>query len=393
MPGQSPSAVIRALGRQKEVARLRKNIGKWIDSSHDAVQPMLRLQFDGLSKYFRPLTIFGCHFALTHEPVSERLMHVAQAMELFHNVTLIIDDVVDMSVKRRDKPTLYGEYGPLTAYMVSGLINTQAARWMDGRQQDVLDSLGLDGESMERLKDELKTTWEDKGFESGHADSSMASRLDSSGLVSMQVRTTMNRKGPTGFDLAALFELTDRLAIAECVQWDTRKGGKRAKRKSIPKNLGLKDWRYLAREDTGCMFEICAMLGARTQRFRRFGRLLGMLYHGCDDLADVKNAKGLGGGGIEDIRDGILTLPAALALEADPSLIKVFSKEISEKNTAADQEIAATLFAAFRKQLDRAEEELDSIQRQATVEAHSLGVPYVGELLALIDQVRPLSGR
>ena len=36
------------------------------------------------------------------------------------------------------------------------------------------------------------------------------------------------------------------------------------------------------------MFEICACPGDRPGGLRRFGGLLGMVYHGCDDVGDVR---------------------------------------------------------------------------------------------------------
>ena len=66
------------------------------------------------------------------------------------------------------------------------------------------------------------------------------------------------------------------------------------------------------------MFEICARLGSRDDRLQRYGLLLGMLYHGCDDVADVRGTTALGGGSEKDIVDGILTLPAAIATR-DPA--------------------------------------------------------------------------
>ena len=57
------------------------------------------------------------------------------------------------------------------------------------------------------------------------------------------------------------------------------------------------------------MFEICARLGTRDDSLRTYGQLLGTLYHGCDDVADVRGTTALGGGSEKDIVDGILTLP------------------------------------------------------------------------------------
>jgi geranylgeranyl pyrophosphate synthase len=74
------------------------------------------------------------------------------------------------------------------------------------------------------------------------------------------------------------------------------------------------------------MFEICSCLADRSGRLRTFGGLLGLLYHGCDDVGDVRGTVSLGGGGLEDLRDGILTLPAALAIR-DPEIAELFSKD------------------------------------------------------------------
>src|SRR5919108_239698 len=114
------------------------------------------------------------------------------------------------------------------------------------------------------------------------------------------------------FAVRHLSELLRRLGAAECLQWRLRR-----------RPLGVEDWRRIAGEDTGSMFEICAVLGARSERLRRYGGLLGTLYHGCDDVGDQRGLEALGGGGDEDVRDGILTLPAALAIR-DPDVRELF---------------------------------------------------------------------
>ena len=127
------------------------------------------------------------------------------------------------------------------------------------------------------------------------------------------------------------------------------------------------------------------MLGARSQRLRRYGHLVGVLYHGCDDVGDQRGLEALGGGGEEDIRDGILTLPAALAIR-DPQLRELFAVD------DADEQRLATLAGAFRDQLDDAEEVLDRIADSARTEAEQFADD-AEPLLALVDQVRQLSRR
>jgi geranylgeranyl pyrophosphate synthase len=127
------------------------------------------------------------------------------------------------------------------------------------------------------------------------------------------------------------------------------------------------------------------VLGARSERLRQYGHLVGVLYHGCDDVGDQRGLEALGGGGEEDIRDGILTLPAALAIR-DPQIRELFV--INDE----DPERLATLAAACRDQLGEAEQELDRVAESARAEAAQFADD-PEPLLALVDHVRQLSRR
>ena len=141
------------------------------------------------------------------------------------------------------------------------------------------------------------------------------------------------------------------------------------------------------------MFEICACLGARSQRFRKFGRLLGMLYHGCDDVVDMlqpratgEAARGLGGGGNEDLDEGILTLPAALAIQDDQ--IRRLYREGDRK----DPKIRDALLAAYRAQKENALRELDKLEQAAKQEAEAVSSAADG-LIILVEYTRALAPR
>jgi geranylgeranyl pyrophosphate synthase len=308
--------MIARLGLGLEMRRLRDAIDGWIEQASGEIQDDLRWQFQAGSKYFRPLTVFCAHRAASAAPIPDRLVCTAQVVEMFHNVSLIIDDIVDESTYRRGKLTLHAKFGKLRALMVAGYI--------------VADGYDL------LVKDH------------GHDPAELR------------------------YDLELFSELMKRLGIAECVQWRLRR-----------RPLGLSDWRAIAEEDTGSMFEICACLGGRSERLRHFGRLLGVLYHGCDDVGDVKGAQALGGGGEEDLRDGILTLPAALAIR-DAGIAALFCKD------APSQEDLETLARAFVSQLPDAERQLTRIARDAKAEA-SRCTPSPAPLHALVDYTRKLS--
>jgi geranylgeranyl pyrophosphate synthase len=292
-----------------ELEALRARVLEWIADCDAELREALEWQFLAGSKFFRPLTVFACHRAAGARTIPPGTIEAALLIEMFHNVSLVIDDIVDKSGERRGRATLHRRFGELNAFMVSGYI--------------VADGFELAGGDMQ---------------------------------------------------LTLLFaELLKRLAVAECMQWRLRR-----------QPLGVEDWRRIAGEDTGSMFEVAACLGDRTGKLRRFGGLLGLLYHGCDDVADMRGAAALGGGGVDDLRDGILTLPAALAIRGDPELARRFVDPGD-----ADLPVIA---AAFRDRVPEAEAYLDRIAEEARQEAR-LFARDPELLLHLVDLTRGLSGR
>ena len=172
------------------------------------------------------------------------------------------------------------------------------------------------------------------------------------------------------YSVRLIAELMQRLGSAECFQWRLRR-----------QPLGVEDWRQVAGADTGTMFEICARLGTRDDALLKYGLLLGTLYHGCDDVADVRGTAALGGGSEKDIEDGILTLPAAIAMR-DPATALL----LREVGSETYGETARRLQAA----LPEAEAYLDRLAVEAEYEAlHN--AQYSARLVDLIRHTRALS--
>ena len=146
-------------------------------------------------------------------------------------------------------------------------------------------------------------------------------------------------------------------------------------------------WRTGARspgEDTGSMFEICAGLGTRDRSLRQFGHLVGVLYHGCDDVADLRGTRhwAAARGGYPD---GIVTLPAAIAVR-DPEIRDLFGVYDDDPVRLARSSEAVVRNSTRRSGL------LDRVADSAREEAlHFAAAPE--PLLALVDQVRQLSQR
>jgi len=302
----SSSRLPEQLGFNKEIQRLKSYIADWISSSHREIKPPLYWQLNSGSKYFRPVTIFACHLAVTGKRPSEHIIRSAAALELIHNVSLIVDDILDRSRYRRSKLTLHCKFGLLPGLMTSGYITAGAMRMVSNDE----------------------------------------------------------------YAITLLGELLQRLGVAECTQWRLRR-----------QPLGIEDWRAIAAEDTGSMFEICARLGTQDEKLGSYGRLLGILYHGCDDVADMRGAKALGGGGDEDLRDGILTLPIAIAIR-DP--------KVALMHRDPNQMSLKILVRKASEALDAAEEYLDGIAAEAEKELCSVAA-YPNVAQALITHTRALS--
>ena len=303
----SPSALASRLGLHQELAAVESMLADWIAGCDEEFQDILRFQFEPGSKYLRALSLLSCDAAMRTHPqatAGDDVLLGAVVIEIAHNVTLIVDDILDRSETRRGKPTVVKAFGELSAHMVAGYMMSDLFRL-------------LRNEAFAQTQ------------------------------------------------MSALFK---RLAVAENRQWRLRK-----------QPLGVTDWRQLAREDTGSMFEACANLATGNTRLGAFGNALGVLYHGCDDVADLRGADGLGGGGDEDIRDGILTLPAALAL-TDPGFAKRFAGAPEDRHS---------LRPALEGQLNNAEQLLDELAVEARAEAQAFAhePERLYELVAVVRQL------
>ena len=69
--------------------------------------------------------MFACRRA-SGKVVDDRTIGLAFAVELVHNMTLVIDDVLDGSPDRRGVATLERRFGTLTALMAGGYLAADA---------------------------------------------------------------------------------------------------------------------------------------------------------------------------------------------------------------------------------------------------------------------------
>ena len=90
-----------AEGFDDALEQLKRFLQAWTESSNAELKPLLQWQFLGRSKYFRPVTVFACHAAMSDAPIAHAEIRAAAAIEMVHNVSLIVDDILDRSRFRR----------------------------------------------------------------------------------------------------------------------------------------------------------------------------------------------------------------------------------------------------------------------------------------------------
>ena len=121
------------LGFGNELRLLQAAIENWVEGCSAEMVEALRWQFSGKAKYFRPVTVFSCYKALHGGHIGDEVRTSAMVVELIHNMTLVVDDILDESRYRRGKLTLHCKFGMLPALMTSGFITSEAYRIVNSR--------------------------------------------------------------------------------------------------------------------------------------------------------------------------------------------------------------------------------------------------------------------
>jgi len=75
------------------------------------------------------------------DEISDDAWHVAAAIELFHNFTLIHDDIMDKAPLRRNKPTVHAKYGESTALLAGDVMLVVAYDYLNKIKNDFLHQI------------------------------------------------------------------------------------------------------------------------------------------------------------------------------------------------------------------------------------------------------------
>lgn len=206
---------------------------------------------------------------------NQELIHAAAAVEALHLATLIHDDVLDDAATRRNQPTVHPAAGNRSAIYAGDFLFSVYFQLLAESAPDVPD-VGTNARAMRRI---------------------FLGELDQNATPRGAALTVHQYLRQIAGKTAALFALS------------TYQGMRLA---------------------GGSQAELVTAY--------RFGRLLGMAFQLTDDLLDVTGTAKLAKPRLNDLQNGIYTLPTLFALQAQPDLAPLFVQ--AETDGSARQEAA-----------------------------------------------------
>ena len=227
-------------------------------------------------KQLRPLIVLLC--AQLCNPITDKTLRAAVALEMLHNASLVHDDVVDNSDTRRGQPAVHTQWSNKVAvltgdYMLAKVIGL-VAEVRNIRILEIVSNLGRSLSSGEMLQ--------------LHFGQSMW--IDEERYLKVIDQKT-----------AQLFQ-----ACAEA-----------------------------GAESAGCT-------PRQRTALREYGRLLGLCFQIKDDIFDYSDLEELGKPTMSDLRDGKVTLPLIIALQRAPQPeakeIKAKGEQLLAKEYSAEEE-------------------------------------------------------
>jgi len=94
----------------------------------DSLYEPVRFVMEGQGKRFRPLLVMLGYHLYKSDPVA--VLPLAYAYELFHNFSLVHDDIMDDAPLRRGKPTAYARFGQTRAILSGDLMLVEVYEYL-----------------------------------------------------------------------------------------------------------------------------------------------------------------------------------------------------------------------------------------------------------------------
>ena len=268
-----------------EWKRYEKVLHETLRADDKVQQAVLNYILSQRGKQLRPLLVLLC--AQICNPVTDKSLKSAVALDLLHNASLVHDDVVDHSDTRRGKPAVHTQWTNKVAVLMGDYMLAQVigltAEVRNIRILEIVAHLGRSLSSGEVLQLHYGSTmWIDEE----------------------QYMKVIDQK------TAQLFQ-----ACAEA-----------------------------GAESAGCTQRQRAAL-------REYGRLLGLCFQIKDDIFDYSDLEELGKPTMSDLRDGKVTLPLIEALRRAPkeeaAHIKALGEQLAANQMGAETEKALQEIKAF----------------------------------------------
>ncbi|MDF7641291.1 polyprenyl synthetase family protein [Bifidobacterium sp. ESL0784] len=249
-----------------------KRVVQTMHSEEDNVTPYredYRHLLDNHGKMVRAsLVLLFSYVVQNDEPhhVSDKIITGAAAIEMLHLATLVHDDVLDNASVRRNQPTIQTVRGNKAAIYLGDLI---LSRYME----------------------------------------IIATIAPSTDFIAEQAHTVN--------------EIVSGDLLQESARHNTETSKEYYERAITGKTAAL----FRLAAITGIKLTTDSPAAKTLEQGSRFGEHLGIAFQILDDVEDFNVAHDTGKPKLEDIRDGIYTLPVILAIKADPSFVDIVKLE------------------------------------------------------------------
>src|SRR6185503_11500218 len=98
-----------------------------LSTPNELAHDVIRYFFSGHGKMLRPaLTFLGAGVKNAAPELDSRLIPLGASFEIFHDATLIHDDIIDSAYLRRNIPTINVKWGPEVAVLVGDYLHDKA---------------------------------------------------------------------------------------------------------------------------------------------------------------------------------------------------------------------------------------------------------------------------
>lgn len=154
----------------EELALLNSTLTEMLHTNSPLMNEVIQTYLESKGKQIRPVLVLLC--AKLFGPVSQAAIDAAASLELLHNASLIHDDVVDESQKRRGLPTINHLYDNRIAVLTGDyFVSCALACSVKTRQMEIISTLGVLGRELARGEiDQLSNARDHRLDESAYFD-------------------------------------------------------------------------------------------------------------------------------------------------------------------------------------------------------------------------------